>query len=511
MRRARASWMALAGWLPGAVAYFAILVLVRMPQLLGNLLFLDDYGLIAYPEHDLTTARFPLAFEMLLVEGLFPGFSLSGGSFCLAAAGLALAAEGIRRLARDLGISAPVAFSLPLPFAAHPCTNELVAWAVTRGAGLCLFSSVQGYRILRRARRPAEELGGGALLLAGGLGYEVSLLVPAAFLVGEIGLDPRRRESRPWVRPAAALLAVTVAMIAVKTAWRQLYPGADPRGPLTVAVDTAELRGRLKIASNMLSNVYQSPLAYYLGFERAGPAWKWLPATIPIIAIAARAGKDRGLCRAVRGALVTTAVLATPVLPALALERMYDSWRVSVPGTLAFSTALAVATQPWEGARSGRWTVAACLALAAALVVPPGRYYLDRRLRCNAIEESAVAAIERFWAQRGLSTPRFGIRVVPFPDQLPWDPAEDTRVVTEGFVPVTTSSLSAFKTSWFARQLLVHHHGFGLLDGQGMESPGLAGDRAALVRDRVGFVALTHDGERRLTKIQLAPPEDLRR
>lgn len=508
--RTRRMAVVVGGWLPGLVLFYATLVLTRLPQLLGNLLFLDDYVLPALPHQDLHTGRFPLALESLLVEGALPGFSLSGLSPWLAAGGLALAAESVRRLARDIGVRRPVAAALPLPFVVHPCTNELLTWAVTRGTGLCLFACVQGYRVVRRGGGPLTFVSGGALIFAGGLGYEVSLLVPAAFAVGELALEARGVGDRRLRRPAAALVGAAALVILVKTGWRQLSQGADPRGGIAMPTATAELIHRVKVASNILSNVYLSPLAYHVGFDRGGTVWKWIPVALPLVAFVARLERRWGWARAARGAMATAGVIAVPVMPALVLTAMNESWRVSVPATLAFGVAAAVATSPWSTVRGVPALTAGTLVFVAALLVAPSRYYLDRRLSCNAIERNAVDALERFWRARGIASPRFAVRVVPFPDQLPWDPALDSRVVTEGFNPVTTSSLSAFKTAWFARQFLLYHHGLGVLDGQAPNEPEPKAARARFVEERVGFIGLTHDIERRATTVQLAAPERAR-
>lgn len=504
-----------AAWVPGVAAYGAILVLVRLPDFLGKLLFLDDYGLLVDPFHDFTTGRFPLVLEMALVEGLAPGFSLSGGSQWLAALYLALAAEAIRRAFTDLGFSKPVAALSPVPFLVHPCTNELATWAVTRATGLCLFLGVQGYRVLREARRGRTKLGGGAMVLAGGLGYEVSLLVPVGLAVAEGGLAARggaREAGKALGRSALPLVLAVAAVLLVKAAWSDAYPAADPRVSVVTRLGPSGAVERLKVASNVMSNVYLSPLAFYLGFEGAGRAWKWIPLAVPVLAFLSWRAEKRSLVRAVVAGAAALGVLVVSVLPALLLPAMNVAWRIAVPGTIAFALALALAFEPLAGRRRARWLAPAALVAVAIALVAPTRYHLDRRARCAEIESAVVVSVRGFWSARGIASPRYGIATVLLPDVLPLDPVEDERVLTEGFVPVTTSSFSTFRAAspedpgWFVEQYLVHFQRLGVLDGDRYLDLELPADGPGIHRQTMGFLSVAHDETRRLTVLRLADP-----
>ncbi len=335
--------------------YFIVWLLPRYESIDQNVRFYDDYLRVSEGRPKAADpCRFPAkdnrwVFDsgMCLAEEHAPEFLNSSGPKLLGGGGLALFAIVLCLCMRSWRFPIAVSVSAPLLLLSHPTINDMSLWNIVGPGGMILALFAFCYLILDRRQSSLGVWLVVSLLLVLLFTAELYLIIFLLLAVSELGtrassgLRPDFIES---IKKCSIFLLLAIVYLLSRWAAAAWF-GAEnitARGLVNSLSMNEYLSTKYQAVTNVLSNVYATPLSQFFSIEFALASWRWLALLIPICAGCAAYLRTRSVSQCVLYTAFAGFLMLLPTAPFLLTDQNPTAWRVAVPSLVALMIVIAM-------------------------------------------------------------------------------------------------------------------------------------------------------------------------
>ncbi len=441
---------------------------VRHDAVAENVLMRDDF--VLGQTGNIVTHRLLFLVDMTLWQSLIgPDLLLTVVPKWIAGLYASLAAWLFYGLLRDWGIGAVGALGLSLMLVIHPIANGITLWnsIFTVSGGLAL--QLLGYRLVRD--RPGRSRGVlGALLMALGIaGYQIYATVPVMLFIANWSVrylqydSMSRRELYLRGVPVVASIGIYAVFMLFTTQVLQVSTFAG-RGLSSAAsiFDPTHLAEKWHGVSNMLANVTQPALGYYLGRELAFSKWEGPYLILGVLSVVLGVVKGWNWPRLLLALVLPGVLTGCAAGFLLVLNVTPSGWRVAGPvlvgACLAFVVLLADRDRgTWTRTAAVSWIV---VTLTLVALVPVTRFDAGMRVQAQRSDLALVGGIDDYWRTRGIDKDGYAVRVVHIMEQgAPRPVPAECRLLVSDFQQRTADVYSNLLSSWSFPGGFLRHHG----------------------------------------------------
>lgn len=335
------------------VGYFVVWLIPRYEPIMENALFYDDY--LRVSEGRATEAnpcRFPAKDYRWVYDGILcglekvaPNFMLSRAPKLLSGVGISLFCVGLFCIFRRWRTPTLLAGSIPLIILCHPILNDITLWNIAGFFPLWLAFCSAAFLILGQSAGFASKSLAVFILSVVLFAYELYLITFLVLVFCEpffCQATGARVSLSDSVKKAAIFVALGIVYILhrlVIEAWvgEQNIVSRDIVNFLSWDVF---LREKLQATTNLLSNVYATPLSFYQPLLQSLSAWKWIPIVLSVGVGAITLLVDRSIFKAFAAGLFAVLAILLPSSPILLTDQNPSAWRIAVPILISSSIVL---------------------------------------------------------------------------------------------------------------------------------------------------------------------------
>ncbi len=338
------------------LGYFIVWLLPRYESIDQNVRFFDDY--LRVSEGRPSTAdpcRFPAKdyrwiFDagMCLAEEHAPEFLDSSGPKLLAGGGLALFSLILCLCMRHWRFPIAISASVPIPFLSHPIINDVSLWNIVGPGGMILALCAFCYLIVERRQSTVVIWWAVSLLLVVLFTAELYLIVFILLAASELGArasSGQRLDFIEAIKKSSIFLLLTTVYLLSRWA-AEAWFGAEniiARGMVSGLSMSEFLSTKYQAVTNVLSNVYATPLSQFFSIESALSSWRWVALLIPILVGSAAYIRTKSLVNCFLYTVYAGLLLLLPTALFLVTGQNPTAWRVSVPSLIALMIVVAIA------------------------------------------------------------------------------------------------------------------------------------------------------------------------
>jgi len=401
--------------------YFGISLLIRFSGVHQNVLYADDY--LYFVDHsstiiDFDICRFPaqdyrwfIILNICLSGSYFENFVLTFWPKVLANLFLAGLCFSFYSIFIRWRLNKALAITLPLVILAHPIVNELTLWNITGSFVFIYLMVTVGYYFLSFSKNKSTRLLAIAALIFAVLSYEYSLIIFLVLAVSEpfiCGING----GTVSVKKTMKLIVVFIFVSLIYILQAKLTPilfvddfthrGVDRVDNYPSNLDEIIIKFRTLL--NLLTNVYMTPMSFYIRIERIWGLWKWIPLSVTVLTMLSVYLNTRSFQRSLIYASFSIIIVLLPLGPFFIATQSPESWRVSVPCLIAVVMSIIPSISIFISVLTSRLKkfLSMFFLIILMLLMNTSRSESDLRVLESKIEDELIATIKTYWEARGV-------------------------------------------------------------------------------------------------------------
>lgn len=408
------------------VFYLSITFFLRIAGLHDNVLYADDYLYFVSLKDTIISfevCRFPVQDHRWIHIGnicissvYFEDFALSPYPKVLANVFIAFFSFLTFIVFRAWGLGNALAILLPIILLTHPTVNEITLWNVSGTLSLIFFVVGVSYYLCSFVDKPLARVLGVLLLCGVAVTYEYYIVFFLLYALSEpviryaLGRDFSTKKLLILI---SIFCAVSVFYIVQVSLSNWLFP--DPFSFRGISADAvlvsgvSELLTKLRALSNVLINVYMTPLSFYIRLEESWSLWKWVPITMVVSTFVIVIISSRSLIKAIALSSFCLLITLAPLVPLIASSQTPESWRVSIPATVAVIFGLIPLLSHMKELFKSSLPSALIVVIVACLLGNASHAESNLRSFESSLESRLFDEISQFWEDKGMNKSKIGL------------------------------------------------------------------------------------------------------
>lgn len=337
------------------IAYFIVWLVPRYESIDENVRFFDDYLRVSEGRPEIVDpCRFPAKdyrwiFDagMCFAEEHVPEFLESSGPKLLAGSGLALFAVILCLCMRSWRFPIVVSITAPILFLSHPTVNDVSLWNIVGPGGLVIALCGYCYLLLEHRQSSFGVLAAISLLLIVLFTAELYLIIFLLLAVSELGARASSGLGLSFIESMKKCsIFCLLAIFYLVSRWAaEAWFGSEniiARGMVSGLSMNEYISLKYQAVTNVLSNVYATPLSQFFSLEFALASWKWVIVIVLSSIGFVAYGRTRSAPQSLLFIAFAGAIMLLPTAPVLATDQNPTAWRIAVPSVLALVIVISV-------------------------------------------------------------------------------------------------------------------------------------------------------------------------